>query len=227
MNVLDVVVFADGRDAYLDRAMESVATDLCGSVDCRWLVDDTGDEKYRRELAVRYPDFHQIGHGPRRGFGGSIAHAWAILLLNSDATHVAHYEQDFVLTRPVDTSAIMGVLADHDHLAQMALRRQPCNPAEHNAGGVVELTPDAFEDQSDFAGNQWLEHRRFFTTNPSIYPLTLTERGWPDVDQSEGMFSLDLFGSSPLVRCAYWGSRESGVWAEHIGTERAEDASGY
>jgi len=220
-----MLVMTDGRDDYLRACIEQPSPAGWNLVTEWWMHDDTGDDAYRAELADRYPAFRQIGDGPRRGFGGAIARAWSVLRAQSAATFVLHLEADFLVVQPVDLVELVRVLAMHPHLAQIALRRQPWNPDEIAAGGVVEQHPDDYTEVCDDQGAVWLEHRRFFTTNPSLYRRSLCGRDWPTGRESEGRFGLALFAEDPATRCAFWGARDSGVWVEHIGHERV--GTGY
>jgi hypothetical protein len=140
------------------------------------------------------------------------------------ASHVWWHEDDFILTRDVDVSAMAGTLDAERDLVQLALRRQPWNDAERAAGGIVEQHPDQFYEVWD-RGRVWLEHRRFFTTNPHLIRAEwLTETQWPEGPESEGRYSLSLFAGGRL-RCGFWGARDSGEWCEHIGHERV--GTGY
>jgi hypothetical protein len=116
------------------------------------------------------------------------------------------------------------VLDHHPDLVQLALRRQPWNPEEQAAGGIVEQHPDDYTER-EWRGHRWLAHRRFFTTNPSLYRTDLirTEE-WPDVEHSEGMFTHQLL-ADPLVSFGFWGARDSGEWCTHIGHQRV--GTGY
>ena len=77
-----------------------------------------------------------------------------------------HQEQDFTFNEPVELNRMAQVLDRNPHLMQMAMRRQPWNPIEEAAGGIVESDPDAYLEVSDGLST-WLEHRKFFTTNRS------------------------------------------------------------
>lgn len=213
-----LLVMTDGRDEYLRRSLASL-DQVCGGFAELWMHDDTGDDEYRARLAAEFPLFVQVGQGPRRGFGGAIRQAWRTLNVRSSADFVFHLEQDFVLIRPVDLDAMADALLYRVNLMQLALRRQPWNAAERAAGGVVEQHPDDYVERRE-GGQVWLEHRRFFTTNPSLYRRSLCMRGWPDGPNSEGHFSIGLFWH-PNVVCGFWGARDSGEWCEHIGHERA------
>lgn len=225
--MIALLVMTDGRDEYLDQCVGQRTDNLPGFeslISEWWMHDDTGDDTYRAALAGRYPDFTQLHEGRRRGFGGAIRHAWERLLQQSQAEFVLHLEADFLFSREVDLAALVEVLRARPYLVQMALRRQAWNEREHAAGGVVEADPDAYTEVTE-GRHVWLEHRAFFTTNPSLYRLSLCGRGWPSRARSEGLFAQSLWASDPDLRAGYWGARDSGVWVEHIGRERV--GSGY
>lgn len=215
-----LLVMTDGRDELLARTIESARASLTGPITERVIYDDTGDPEHRNDLRARYPDFLVFGVG-RQGFGGAIASAWTVLRSASQARFVFHLEDDFVFGRPVDLAAMARVLDANYELVQLALRRQPWNEEERAAGGIIEQYPDDYDENWNGAGAHWLEHRRFFTTNPSLYRRKLlTDHDWPEVEHSEGVFTHQLL-TDPDTRFGFWGARDSGEWVEHIGVERA------
>lgn len=224
--MIAALVMTDGRDAVLDKMMAAWAPVLEHDlVTEHWFHDDTGDDGHRFALTLQYPAFGNLALGrARAGFGGAIQHAWRQLARTSAARYVLHLEDDFTPAQPIDLAAMIRTLDEQPHLTQVALRRQPWNEAEHAAGGVVEQHPDDYVEVRDGEA-VWLEHRRFWTTNPSLYRRSLCERGWPSGTNSEGRFGVDLFASDPALRSAFWGARDSGVWVEHIGNERV--GTGY
>ena len=212
----------DGRVDCLSRAIESARENLCGEVTHKVIHDDTGDESYREELRATFPDFDVIGQPTRQGFGGAIRSAWAYVKVRPER-FVFHLEDDFTFNEPIDLPAMQHVLDRNPGLVQLALRRQPWNDAELAAGGIVEQHPDAYDDRTD-GTHHWLEHRRFWTTNPSLYRRELCERKWPDGQHSEGRFGLEQF-RDPGAVSGFWGTRDSGEWVHHIGHERV--GTGY
>jgi Glycosyl transferase family 2 len=221
-----VLVVTDGRDEYLADCVASARDHLTGPISEWWMYDDTGDQDYRAQLADRYPQYTHLNAGPRRGFGGAIQATWATLIRESSAEWIFWLEQDFTFNRDVDLADLAAVLAPRPHLVQMALRRQPWNQAEHAAGGVVEQHPDAYAEHYDGHGRAWLEHRLFWTTNPSLYRRSMCHLGWPAVRQSEGNFTHHLLRAGvpgvpgDQLSFGYWGARDSGAWVEHIGHQR-------
>lgn len=226
-----VLVITDGRDDYLAPTLHSAMASLVGPVTEWWMYDDTGDDGYRAHLGRRWPTFEHFNAGERQGFGGAIRAAWAHLAKHSAADYVFHLEADFRFRRRVDLGQMAEVLAERPHLAQMALVRQAWNDEEAAAGGVLERAREAFTPCTDYAARAWLEHRLFWTTNPSLYRRSLLDVGWPDGAQSEGRFGLQLLeGGTPEaepsdVRFGYWGRLDDGPWVEHIGRSRV--GTGY
>jgi hypothetical protein len=217
-----LLVMTDGRGEYLQR---SAATfhNLAGITD-RVIHDDSGDAEYAAWLRSEFAGFEVVSTAGRSGFAGAYRSAWSWLRGHNRNPWVFSTEDDFTFDRPVDIAAMIGVMGARP-LAQLALRRQPWNDAERAAGGIVEQHPDDYAEWAD-GGSAWLEHRRFFTTNPHLTRADfIATHEWPEGDQSEGRFGVDLFGSEPETRCGFWGSRDSGVWVTHIGAERA--GTGY
>lgn len=194
-----------------------------------------------------YPDWDVIPNPKRLGFGGTIANAWRFLSVAAgdpsplSPLFVFHLEDDFTFEQPVDLVPLQAILEFYPEIVQIAFRRQAWNDAEVLAGGVVELAPDSYREKhatlfvpedapvsvewtsTDLPPRldvSWLEHRLFFTTNPSLYRISLCQHGWPDGDQSEGAFAAELFGGAPAAVAAYWGRRGDPPLVRHIGRER-------
>lgn len=190
-----LMVIHDGRHDYLERTMASAGENL-PAFDHEVVVDDTA---------------HTLG------FGGAIREGWR-RVLETDAEFVFHLEGDFTFPRPVPVDDMIAVLRARPYLTQMALLRQPWNDEEKAAGSIFDLISADLELNSDDEGRYWLEHRRPNTTNPSIWPRWVLERGWPDVRHSEGVFGGELMKSDHSLRAAYWGQGEENCF--HIGDER-------
>lgn len=220
--MIAVVVMTDGRRDCIEQAIASMHH-LHGPITRKLIHDDSGDSDYRGWLVATFPQFDLVATGNRSGFGGAYNNAWRHLARLPER-FVFSTEDDFVFTRPVDLLAMADVLDENLCLHQLALRRQPWNPEERLAGGIVEQHPGDYRELFDHGHRHWLEHRRFFTTNPSLIRRSLCEQGWPTDEHSEGVFSHRLF-VDPAARCGFWGSRDSGEWVEHIGHQRV--GTGY
>lgn len=192
---------------------------------CWLMIGDGRDEYHERSLAsakrhIPRPDFTVVvdDSAHELGFAGAIAEGWRrVREIGPD--WVFHLELDFTFDAPVPLDRMIAVLKRNPYLVQMALKRQPVNPDEQAAGGIVELDPDSFEQRTS-GGDIWTEHRKFFTTNPSVYPAALCAQPWPQESRSEGLFSLKLF-EDPKARSAFWGAKFDAPLTHHIGDERA------
>jgi hypothetical protein len=223
--VIALLVITDGRRDCITRTIPSALAQLEGPITHRVIYDDSGDDGHRDWLEDTFPTFEIVSHPMgRQGFGGAIRAAWAHCR-HLDEDYIFHLEDDFTFNRPVPLDRLAAVLRDHPYLVQLALRRQPWNDVERAAGGIVESRRDEYTEHADEHGNVWLEHRCFFTTNPSLYRTELTRKQvWPKGLHSEGMFS-QMLARSPKVRFGYWGSFDSGEAVTHIGEHRV--GTGY
>jgi hypothetical protein len=160
-----LLVVTDGRRAYLVETMRSLRVSLQPWPPDRFLIDDSGDPDYRAWLQAEFPDFVQVGDGARRGFAATLACGWGTVLAYSEATHIWHAEDDFTYNELVDLPAMAAILDRNPHLAQLALKRQPVNDVEREAGGFMETRPGAWTQRDG-----WIEHQTNFTSNPSQIP---------------------------------------------------------
>lgn len=198
------LIVSDGRDEYHEQSLASMRANL-PEPDCVVHVDD-------RE--------HRLG------FAGAVQEGWG-RVLDTGADWVFHGELDFIYNRPVLLSKLIALLKARPELAQVALRRQPVG-AEIPHGGFMAMAPEWYEERSE-GGFDWVQTRRNFTTNPSLYRADLCGIGWPDAPDSEGYFGFALkedcglpWGVPPEdVQFGFWGSMRSGSeWVMHIGKER-------
>lgn len=232
---ITLLVMTDGRSTIHD-AIASFEAQVEGNVVRKVIHDDSGNVNTRNRLQRRYPDHEVIYGGARRGFGGAIHYAWEVLLGDGDSDYVFHLEDDFTFNRKLDIDQMAYVLDGHPNVVQMALRRQSVGHEQaagsdvlDNRGITAVEQVEAWEQCTEaqgMTGFEWLEHRLYFTTNPSLYRASLMDRGWPAIPNSEGHFSIKLFDEDPLNRSGYWGSWDKGrEWVRHIGDVR--NGTGY
>lgn len=212
------MVLTDGRRGCLEQTMASFLTSVTGPVGAVLIVNDSLDPGYAEFLQEVYGAAARIvSRDEKLGFCGAVQLGWSELPEGTEM--VFHLEDDFTFNRPLDLLPMAEALRAHPRLVQLALRRQPWSEEERLAGGVVEVWPEEYESHW-WEGHEWLEHRLFFTTNPSLYRVELTHAGWPDPPACEAAFTGRVL-EDPGARFAYWGTRFSGPWVHHIGDERA------
>jgi hypothetical protein len=200
-----LLVIGDGRDALRDRALDSFARCMTGATITTIVeVDDR-----RHDL----------------GFCGAIQAGWSRLVAARRASpfdYVFHLEEDWAFLRPFALDRMCDLLDLSPRLVQVAFRRAPENDAERAAGGLVELWPGEYEDKQmrewtpdGVRVSPWLEHRLFFTTNPSVYRADLVELPWPDGPGCERFVGERLAAGGGTF--AFWGARDDPLWIEHTG----------
>lgn len=226
--MITLLVLTDGRDELLAQTLESFDRMVTGPVTRRVIFDDTGDSGHVLELHSRYGGRYEIvSNGRRNGFGEAVRLAWQHADRGGDERFVFHLEDDFVFDRRVDLWQLAELLDRRRYLAQIALRRQPWNAHEVEMGGVVECNPTEYVERWELDPRaEWIEHRLFWTTNPSLFRRELLDAGWMGGDQAEGRFTHLLLAEGipganwTEVRFAFWGALDSGVWVRHVGADR-------
>lgn len=180
------------------------------------------------------------------GFGGAIRAGWHYLRQAeiehlelrgqpSPFDYIFHLEEDWSFCEPIDVRWLAAILdgvdrglgsADFPMLAQAALKRGPVNAEERAAGGLVEQWPEEYRDAGVLTPDgaiPYLQHRLFFTTNPSLYRTSLMMLGWPEGDASEAAFTQELLGWGYAF--AYYGRRNHPPSVLHLG--HARTGTGY
>lgn len=233
MRKVALFITTDGRLECLEKTMASLSEKVNYPFAQKFIICDSLDSGFRSEvakLAAKY-DFYVMHFMIKAGFAGVYRVAWQEI--EEDITHVFNSEDDFTYNVPVDIEEMGKVLDDNPHLVQLCLKRQPWNEQEKKAGGIIECWPQLYKEfkliyQGDDGTDKkvyWCEHNLFYSTNPSLTPISVIRRGWPYVERSEEAFSRALFASDSELRSAYLGKRFDTPTVYHIGMERV--GTGY
>jgi hypothetical protein len=152
---------------------------------------------------------------------------WRYLARHAAGELVFGTEDDFVFERPVDLDDLATVLRSDPHLVQVALLRDRSYADERADPTTVLGWPAPAFTRVGSNGTARLEHRLFWTNNPSLFRRSLTDRRWPatreDPRTGRGPGSEVVFGqqlvADPRVRFAFWG--DGSEWVRHVGRVRA------
>lgn len=218
-----LMVMTDGRAECIEQTVPSFLEMVYYPPSQIHIFNDSGEMDYHWWLREKFPEARIQSNLTRRGFAEAYRTAWGYLRSFDCPNWVFGLEDDFLFNRPVDIQAMIDVLESRPYLKQMALRRQPWNAQEKAAGGVVEHRRREFTEVTD-GTHTWLEHRCFFTCNPSIYRRSLTSMGWPQGSRSEWRLTKQMLQKRD-TRFGYWGGFDSGEAVFHIGNER--NGTGY
>jgi len=187
-----LMIVTDGRYGVLERTLDSFFR-MAEFIPAKGLmIDDSGDIRYAEYLESLRPKLGGIAiyhHRSRIGFCETVAHGWS--LVGEDAGYIFHLEDDFEFIEPVPLTEMVMILESDPKLAQIALVRQAWNDEEKAAGGLLNLHRRCLQPQ-ETNGRKWFLHHRCFTTNPSLYPRHITEKGWPSGPYCEGKFGIKV-----------------------------------
>lgn len=222
-------VIGNGRKALLDKTLASLKENVNYPFLNKIMINDTGRTGYALQLEEQYAgEWHIISHQFNEGLSGSIRSLWAAARLY-DVDYIFHVEEDFTFNRPIDIESLIDIIdLNEDKIAQIALKRQPCNPAEIEAGGFMQQDPDSYSlYHSSYKNNHvfreawFVTHRNFFTLNPCLYPRWVIDLGW-EQGWGEKEFGERLFADEN-ARCAYLGKIDDSPLVTHIGDYRGDN----
>lgn len=222
--MIQALIFTDGRKECLQRSLWSFRKHVLTMDDIDWLiVNDSLDPEFSDWLEDEFPWAATSNTAEKQGFCGTIQRGWS--MIDPDADYVLHLEDDFVVSSGVELDAMIDILEENTHLAQLVLKRQPWSPEEKAVGGIVEQWPECYSEHGDDIDGLWTEHRLFWSTNPCVYRTAMTDFGWPDGPRCEEAFTQKIRDDGPAWRFAFWGGKFDPPAVEHIGDERV--GTGY
>lgn len=221
-----LLIFTCGREEYLKQAILSARDNLIihefgqhREFDHVFFVDDSCDLEFHKKL-YQY-NIPILSRKNKMGFAGAIKFAWETI---PETDYIFHLEEDFIFEEKIYLNVMAKILNSEPTTSQVALKRQAWNDEEKKAGGIIEQWPELYRER--FIGGQRVtEHSNFFTTNPSLYRYSLTKRGWPDVPNSEKVFSDKIFSEG--MKSVFLGSKFESPKVRHIGINRSINSSGY
>ena len=212
-------ILTDGRKDLIERTIPSWEQNVAGQFNGKFIIDDSGDPGYREWLAKTFKNFEIVPVKKQRsGYINAMRKVFEVARSNGNP-YIFHLEDDFVLNKPVNLNDLSHVLDKKNYLTQISLLRQPWYEVEIEAGGVLQV----FKKQRKriyakrMGDKQWLEHRFFWTCNPSVFPLWVAEREWPKGGFSEAKFGMELF-ENPDLWSGVWGRLNTPYYIEHIGS---------
>ena len=183
------------------------------------VVDDSGDSIRRDWIFHTHGALVEPVGVTRQGYTAAMRRVMQVAA-DSGALWVFLTEDDFLPTQPVPLQAMADTLTTRPHLVQMVLKRQPWYANEVAAGGVLEALDQPMNRHTD-GQNAWIEHRAFWSCNPTLFPTWIADRGWPDGPWSESKFGRALFAEKATRCAAMWGDWGADPQVLHIGTEKA------
>lgn len=216
MNVA-FVCRTDGRREHIEQTVQSVMDHVKTKFTYGVIVDDSGDDSYCAWLRETFPFLEILHHTERRGLGGCFKSALEVVA-GTDATHLFAVEDDTPILADISLAAMADVLDANGKLSQLMLMRPPFNVEEIAAGGVYQLTPDAFTERTD-GTHHWVTHEKWFGYQPF-----LCKRSIVDFMLAHPSDYLELGVTTPLkdagYNFGYWGGLNDEPLCNHVGVTR-------
>jgi hypothetical protein len=210
-----LVVITDGRKDCIEQTIARFNLLVHYVFTKKIIVNDSGSPEYHKYLCENYRDFKIISHEKRKGLSSAIQSGWSEIDENID--FVFHLEDDFLFTEKPSINKMISILQKNQHLAQIALLRNAYYPDEIEVGGFV------FKNINDYIQkNEFFEHKRLFTLNPSIYPKWIVDIGWQN-GWDEPHFTSKVLTVKPHARFGYFGNMYDSPRVKHIGHIRSEN----
>lgn len=186
-----LVVLSHRKQEFLPRALVSLRRNISGVTDVI-VVDDSGDPEHHQWLDAHGLQFSVVDPSGNAGYLAAMNLVWGTALAAADRAGVDYamlWEEDFLLTRSVDTRSMSTVLQKSPNLANLNLQRQAVYPIERRFGYMesharrgYRLTPRRTGDTA------WVRRERPFTTNPGlISAAVLDDTGWPTRAECAGV----------------------------------------
>jgi hypothetical protein len=224
-----VVVLTNRRDKYLPNALASLAEHVSGW-DELVIVDDTGDDQWRRGLLGEADAVVGVASEPA-GYTRAMQTVWRV---GRDFGQSAFFlEEDFTFLRPVELRTLQTLLVAYPRLTQIALQRAPWYRTEHRRG-LLAAQRRRVDQERSMAGRPattWrdhgshIEHDAGFTGNPSLIAAHAFGIDWPDTAWSETAMGDELIEAG--FTFAWYGQEGDPPHVAHQGSERAVHSTGY
>lgn len=214
-----LAVLTHGRGSTLSEALRSFREHV-EPAPAKVLVYSDGGFVRGHDLRTKIGGDAVVTHyrfaGAPAGFCAATAALWQWAVEDAAGDWVFWLEHDFIFRQPVDLAHLAKVLAARRRdLAQMQLMRNAVSEAEHAAGGLFELRRSDYTARDSGHRRTWLEHRSYFTTNPSLMSRDFMQaHPFNGIGpHCEGRYGLDLVAAG--YSYGVWG--DGRPWVEHVG----------
>jgi hypothetical protein len=209
------------RREYLRQTLASLTAHVAGPIVQRVVYSDWGDAAPDLADIAGQFGFYVAGDG-HHGYTSSMQRMWGYLGRRAVGQYVFQAEDDFLFDRDIELTDLIDVAEARPNLTQIALLRHPAYQSEIDKGGVLGWPSESFRPVS-FNGHTWLEHRNFWTANPSLFRRSLVQDvPWPSGKSSERVFADQVFRDTNAY-AGFWGAGDA--YITHLGSVRA--GSGY
>lgn len=195
-----IVITSAGRKDHLRATIEALKKNLMYDKELvRWaIIDDAPDSKETRDYILSQDMFDTIILNKKNyGLGYSLNKIYNTV----SSEFVLHYEDDWVLLRPLELAPILEVLQHSPNICQMILARERIKSVEYPGATVRNDSRYAEYAIRVFALNPHVM-RMELHQNLLPFPLNLSHSGYMQKVQKLGKMINGVweYGKEPLVR---------------------------
>lgn len=213
------ITLTDGRKDLIKKTIPCWQENISSNFSNKIIIDDSGDNNYRLWLKKTFKSFDIVPVDKERaGYVEAMRKVFSVAR-EANSPYVFHLEDDFLIKKEFDLNNFTSVLDQNSNLVQMSFLRDPWYENEIRDGGTLRTLVKHGKKISRAKNKNfdWMEHRIFWTCNPSVYPLRITDEEWPDRKHSEFYFGRSLF-SDKKNKSAVWGKWSDKPLITHTGS---------
>lgn len=218
-----LVLVTHGDAPHLAETLQSFERWVTPAPDLRMCVAD-GPDALLPDVIPSEAAWWIRQHEEQHGFCAAVRTGWQMAreaIEEYRLDFVFWLENDFRFLRPVDVTLMAYALTRFTHIpiCQMALMRAAVNKREEKYPNILEAWPEGDPPVSHMG---WIQHTKFWTTNPALIPSWVFDVDFPDGPGCEGSFWRAVAPRG--WQMGFWG--EGDVWVEHMGV-RDSNGKGY
>lgn len=218
-----LVILSHRKREFIESCIDSITHYARGITDVI-IVDDSGDFDHHRWLDDHGLQFTVVDPQCNAGYLAAMNRVWEVAE-TLDAKHVLLWEEDFLLTKPIHTEDLCGVMLDNPDLAQLNLQRQSVYRIERRFGYMESHRRRGYglQERTEPNGIHWVSRRRPFTTNPGLLNAEVLRTSWPSRYEADRVPGGAEPAMSQMLERMGWTFGWYGAWntpfTQHIGTE--------
>lgn len=230
-NRYPLIILSHRKLEFIENTLKSIRDNMTG-VSRIILVDDSGDEEHRTQFTEAH-SLVAVGD-QNRGYLEAMRSVWEIARIVTDsqgADYAMLWEEDFLLTRPVDLHDLATIMNTDPTLAQINMQRQPVYKIEKRLGYLRSHQQRGYGLLPEKTGGlDWVSRDKPFTTNPGLIRREILDVEWPTREEADEVPG----GAEPAMSLRLgrqgWHYGWYGKWDQrsvlHVGTKH-KSGKGY
>lgn len=216
-----LIILSHRKQEFIEQCIESIRDNATGITNVI-VVDDSGDPEHHEWLDSHGYQYSAVHLWENRGYYEAMQRVWEVAVHEADKArteHVMLWEEDFLLTRPLNVLDMRDIMLDRPALAQLNLQRQAVYRVERRFGYMESHRRRGYglDDMGDYVIRE-----RPFTTNPGLINREVLDVEWPSREECNNISGGAEPAMSLKLESDHWYFGWYGKWntphTKHIGT---------